>query len=98
MSPLENYDRVRRLLRRIFQLCGQDILNENYRRTVTSNAITIYHFTVVLLFTITTFDSEHYEASLRYTVGSFIFGALQVRVDIKRKRILSASTVSDINI
>lgn len=77
MAPIDDYLWSRRFLRRIFKLCGQDILAEKFRPDLyTAFTFLLWVFVTVSL-AWTTFDAN-YDASVQYIAASFGFGAVQV--------------------
>lgn len=57
-------------------------MTENYRRNARMYSLTTLFVLTVLSFIVTFFDTEHFEATVRYAVASFAFGVTQVRASL----------------
>lgn len=78
MSPIDDYQWSVRFLKRVFRVCGQDILSNGYRRDILMYTITMFWIIKTTFDLVTFLDTEHYNATVRYTAALFGFGALKV--------------------
>lgn len=79
MNPNEDYQWCLQFLKRIFRQIGQDILAENYRRSIAMYSMSIWWILIAMCLMFTFADTEHYDASVRYAAASFCSGVVQVR-------------------
>lgn len=85
-KEMENYQRSVRHIHRIFKYCGQDIFSAHYkRRGIIAYAIILQWIFWEISYVLTAMDTEHYSASIRFQAASFIFGSIQVVIDIWTK-------------
>lgn len=80
MSPIDDYRRSVRLLRRIFAYCGQNILVDDYNgRSCISYIVAMLWLFWAICFLTTALDSVHYDPPVRFQAAAFIFGSCQVK-------------------
>lgn len=78
MTPIEEYRSTMQYLRRIFQLCGQDVFEANFRRGIVAYLSIALWTSVILMLLLTAFDKIHYNATTRFMATSIFFGTCQV--------------------